>query len=146
MHSADSAPNTHAKTEPSSETVTAELLAREPIFHRPEFAFSLTQFDRMMAPDYWEIGASGRRYTRSYILKFLATHPPVDAAQAGWTVLEPLCRPLGPATYLFTYTLHQGSRRSHRATVWRRAPSGWQILYHQGTLLSEEQSGSEHHD
>jgi hypothetical protein len=45
------------------------------------------------------------------------------------------CRELGPDTYALTYTLQQGKRLARRLTLWRRAPEGWKILYHQGTAV-----------
>ena len=36
--------------------VLAALMAREPIFHKPEFGTSRQEFERMTAPDYWEGG------------------------------------------------------------------------------------------
>src|ERR1700679_3121143 len=68
----------------SSTEILAELSAREPIFHRPAFARTRDAFDRLMAPDYWEIGASGTRYDRAFILDHLQRNPPVDAGAAGW--------------------------------------------------------------
>ena len=117
--------------------ILAELTAREPIFHRPQFASTPEDFARMTDPDYWEVGASGRRYTRAFILDHLANNPPIDAAAAGWQLLDPQCRSLGPHTYLFTYTLHQGNRHTRRATIWQLTPDGWQILYHQGTIITD---------
>jgi hypothetical protein len=35
-----------------------------------------------------------------------------------------------------TYRLSQAERVSRRSTVWRRLNGRWQILYHQGTLIS----------
>ena len=55
-------------TSPELAGVLAELSAREPIFHRPEFGTTRADFDRLMAADYWETGASGRRYAREPIL------------------------------------------------------------------------------
>jgi hypothetical protein len=124
----------HEKT-PS--TVLAELIAREPIFHRPEFAATPEEFAYMMAPTYWEVGASGRIYARDYILQSLAADPPIDAATAGWQIVNSQCRSLGQDTYLITYTLHQGERHTRRATVWQRTPTGWRILYHQGTIITD---------
>ena len=125
--------NSFHTTQPHLLPILAELVVREPIFHRPEFP-------TIMAPDYWETGASGRRYSRDFILHTLATEPPIDAAAAGWQIIEPQCRQLGEATYLLTYTLHQGERRTRRATIWRFSPDGWQILYHQGTIIQAEHS------
>jgi hypothetical protein len=136
-----SSPNLFNTTEPDLLPILAELISREPIFHRPAFASTNEDFARMTAPTYWEVGASGRRYTRDYILQTLADTPPIDAAKAGWQVIDPQCRRLGPEnsdTYLLTYTLHQAERRTRRATIWQQTPSGWQILYHQGTSITTE--------
>jgi len=50
------------------EGMLADLSRREPIFHRPEFGTSRADFERMTAEDYWETGASGRRYSRQSVL------------------------------------------------------------------------------
>jgi hypothetical protein len=118
--------------------VLEQLRRREPIFHTPEFGVSISDFDAAMAPDYWEVGASGRRYTREFILNLLPHRPLVDAASAGWETRDLGLRRLGPHTYLLTYTLHQGERISRRATIWEDAGGHWQIVYHQGTLVTEE--------
>jgi hypothetical protein len=108
--------------------IIEELRLREPIFHRPEF-------ETTMAPDYWEVGASGRRYSHDFIVKLLEQNSPVDAAAAGWKCSDYGLRRLGAATYLFTYTLRQGDRVTRRATIWEKT-DGWRVLYHQGTLVT----------
>ena len=85
--------------------VLEELQPREPIFHRAAFYSSMEDFDHLMAPTYWEVGASGRRYSRAFILQHLAENTPIDAEIAGWTTSDFACAPLAPATYLLTYTL-----------------------------------------
>ena len=121
----------HQSTSAES-SILDDLLRREPIFHRP-------QFPTTMSPDYWEVGASGRRYSRAFILETLAQNPPVDAAEANWQLTDPALTQLSPETYLLTYTLDQNSRITRRSTLWRNTPEGWQILYHQGTLVSVPQ-------
>jgi hypothetical protein len=49
-------------TAPELQDVLAKLSAREPIFHRPEFGTLRADFERMTSVDFWEAGASGRRY------------------------------------------------------------------------------------
>jgi hypothetical protein len=120
-------------TDPELLPVLEELRRREPIFHVPAF-------ETAMAPDYWEVGASGRRYSREFILDFLQQNPPVDAASAGWRSSDQNVRRLGPGTYLFTYTLCQRDRVTRRATIWQAAPDGWRVLYHQGTIVSVDQN------
>ena len=117
--------------------VFEELRRREPIFHTPEFGTTLADFESVMAPDYWEVGASGRRYSRDSILRTLEQSPPVDATAAGWECSDYGLRRLGPDTYLFTYTLRQAERLTRRATIWRGNAEGWCILYHQGTIASD---------
>jgi hypothetical protein len=116
--------------------VLEELRCREPIFHRSAFGKTKADFKRAMAPDYWEVGASGGRYSREFILRHLEQSPPVDAEAAGWACSEFGLRGLGPNAYLLTYTLDQSGRITRRATIWQRTDEGWQILYHQGTIVS----------
>ena len=126
-------------TDPELLSVLEELRRREPIFHRPELASDRAGFEQMMSPDYWEVGASGRRYSRDFILRTLEENPPVDADVAGWQSWDHECRRLGPETYLLTYRLRQGDRLTRRVTIWLNTPDGWQILYHQGTIVSTDE-------
>jgi hypothetical protein len=128
------------KVDPELATVLDELRRREPIFHTPEFGSTTAEFERSTSPDYWEVGASGRRYSRNFILSELITSVPyVDAAAAGWQSSEFGLRRLGPETYLLTYTLDQAGRRTRRATIWQSSEAGWRILFHQGTIISAEE-------
>jgi len=124
-------------TAPELSGVVAELSAREPIFHRPEFGTTRADFEQMTAEDFWETGASGRRYSRSAVLdelenRFAAPHDDV------WETRDFYCRGLGPDTYLLTYTLLQHKQRlTRRATIWQRTGDGWKIVYHQGTIAQD---------
>jgi hypothetical protein len=91
----------------------------------------------MTAEDFWEIGASGRRYSRQFVLdelekRFAAPHEDV------WETSEFQCRKLGEDTYLLTYTLLQDRvRLTRRTTIWKKTLEGWKILYHQGTVVQD---------
>jgi hypothetical protein len=115
----------------------AELLQREPIFHRRELVHDRETFERETAPDFWEVGASGRRYSREAIWRTLAERFSSDET-ATFTISEAQLREIAPQTYLLTYTLDDGERLTRRLTVWRgSAASGWKILFHQGTVVQE---------
>jgi hypothetical protein len=131
-----------ARIEPELLPVFEELRTCEPIFHRNAFGVGAEDFARRMAPDYWEVGASGRRYNREFILKYLDQHPPVDAETAGWACSDFALRQLGPETYLLTYRLDQKGRETRRATIWQQTEGGWQILYHQGTIVGADDEGA----
>ena len=117
-----------------------ELRLREPIFHTPAFGSTTAEFERATSPDYWEVGASGRRYSREFILGELTKNVPfIDATAVGWQTSEFGLRQLGPAIYLLTYTLDQAGRRTRRSTIWQRTQDQWLVLYHQGTVISVEE-------
>ena len=127
-----------AETEPDLSTapellgVQEELRRREPIFHRPEVGSTRADFERMTEVDFWEVGASGRRYSRSYVLDVLDARrdsPEPDV----WETSGFHCRQLATDLYLLTYTLRQGSRPTRRSTIWRQVSGGWKIVFHQGT-------------
>jgi hypothetical protein len=127
------------RTDPDLVSVLGQLRLREPIFHTREFGSTRADFEKATAPEYWETSASGRRYSRDFILSGLEQHPPVDAAAAGWQCYDHALRRLGPGTYLLTYTLRQVERVTRRATIWQSTSEGWRTLYHQGTTVSAEE-------
>jgi hypothetical protein len=122
-------------TPPELQEILAELSRREPIFHRPEFGTTRADFDKLMVEDYWETGASGRRYSRTVILDELERRFSVPH-QDVWETSGFHCRRLSADTYLLTYTLLQDKvRLTRRATLWQSTPDGWKIVYHQGTIV-----------
>jgi hypothetical protein len=125
------------RVEPELVPLLEELRRREPIFHNKTFGTSVEDFVRATAPDFWEVGASGRRYTREFILDALQRNALVDADEAGWKCSGFGLRKLGPDTFLLTYTLDQAGRLTLRSTIWQRTNEGWRVLYHQGTLVSQ---------
>jgi len=123
--------------------ILQELRSREPVFHRPELGTTRADFERMTDEGFWEVGASGRRYSREHVLDVLEDRQQVAshlALEDTWEASDFACRELGSDTFLLTYTLQQGSRKTRRVTVWRRAPEGWKILFHQGTLVEDDTS------
>ena len=121
-------------TPPELLAVQRELIALEPIFHRPEHGTTRDSFRSMTAEDFWEVGASGRRYSRDYVLDILEERYSVPHDDA-WEAKEFYCQELAPALYLLTYTLHQGPRVTRRSTLWRSTSTGWKIQFHQGTIV-----------
>jgi hypothetical protein len=121
-------------TDPKLLQVLHDLMQREPIFHRPEFGTTRQDFEQMTDPRFWEVGASGRRYSREYVLDTLEKRHqnPIEEA---WETQDFYCLEVGFDTYLLTYTLIQGERITRRSTLWRSAELGWKILYHQGTIV-----------
>jgi hypothetical protein len=111
-------------TEPAIE---AELrLLDRSVRRRPDEVAAL------LDPAFVEFGASGRRWDRAAIIEALsgdaADDPPIEASEV--TATE-----LAPGVVLVTYVSSSAGRRANRSSIWRETPSGWRILFHQGTLL-----------
>jgi len=124
--------------------VFAQLTALEPIFHRFEHLQGRSpkraDFEAMTSPDYFEIGASGRLYTREFVLQVLEErHRSPLAEPDDWGASDLRLLSVSADTWLLTYLLEQrlsnGLRISRRSTLWRRTSDGWLILFHQGTLV-----------
>ena len=84
-------------TDPELLDVLAELSRREPLFHQPEFGTTRADFEKMTTEDFWETGASGRRYSRKYVLDELdkrAANPQTSA----WITTDFYCRRLSDDT------------------------------------------------
>jgi hypothetical protein len=124
-------------TSPQLLEVLEELKQREPVFHHPEFGTTRADHENMMDSEFWEVGASGRRYSREFVLDTLENRAP-DPDESKWLTRDFQCREIAADNYLITYTLAQGPRITRRATLWRRTAGGWKILYHQGTIVEPQ--------
>jgi hypothetical protein len=123
-------------TNPRHAQVLKELQDREPLFHRPELGTSRAGFEKMTDDAFWEVGASGRRYSREFVLSELEKRYAGEFADH-WETGQFHCLELAFDTYLLTYTLRQGVRLTRRATIWRQTNEGWKAIYHQGTLVEQ---------
>lgn len=127
----------NAASSPPLLAVLEELRQREPIFHHPEFGTARRDYENMTDPEFWEVGASGRRYSREFVLDTLENRAP-DPDESKWLTRDFQCREIAADNYLITYALEQGPRITRRATLWRRTAAGWKILYHQGTIVEQQ--------
>lgn len=122
------------KTSNELRAIQDELIRREPIFHRPEFGTTREALESMTSDDFWETGASGRRYGRKYVIDTVLKRYAEGAADS-WRAEDFYCQMIAPNHYLLTYTLSQGPRVTRRATLWRAENGRWVAVYHQGTIV-----------
>ncbi len=118
----------------SLQPVLQELQRLEPLFHAAHPDATPPDFEQLVAPEFWEIGASGNRYSRAFALKVL-TERVEQPDTASWQTDGFGIAEVGADHYLLTYTLYQPGRVTRRSSIWRRSPSGWQVVYHQGTVV-----------
>ena len=124
------------------EEIKRLLRAREPIFHHREITNSREEADREMDENYWEIGASGRQYTRDFVLGYLEEryrNEKIDEMiTENWNITDFNVQHLAGDVYMATYTLDGQNRLTRRTTLWKGSlKTGFKILYHQGTVIHE---------
>lgn len=124
-------------TAPELKEILAELSRLEPIFHWPPAQMTRDALEKMTVEDFWEVGASGRRYSRQFVMDVLEQRRNAPQAEA-WETSDFHCRKLASDLYLLTYTLLQDNTRlTRRSTIWQKTSGGWKIVYHQGTVVRE---------
>lgn len=114
--------------------ILESLQKLEPLFHMADEGVTRPQFSALMAPHFWEVGASGNRYSREFVLEVLEQRQAAPRGEV-YRTQDFHITELGAEHYLLTYTLVQAARVTRRATIWRRFENGWQVVYHQGTVV-----------
>ncbi|MFS2175893.1 DUF4440 domain-containing protein [Rhizobium pisi] len=117
------------------ENILEDLRRREPIFHRREFGTSRDDLLRMTDEEFWEIGASGKIYTREFViansLERYEQPEPHDWPCEDFSISE-----LAENLYQINYILKEPDRTTRRTTLWRKSGGGWKIVFHQGTVIA----------
>ena len=127
-----------ATTAPGPST-SDELLALELALARRDEPAIPGGYEAVLASDFLEIGASGRRWTRAEILEALHGEPPDDLI-----AIESFdCAELAPGVLLATFdTVATGpggvTVRGRRSSTWVRHDDRWRMRFHQGTPLPDE--------
>ena len=112
--------------------VVAELTRLELLFLRLAPGATTEQVQALIADDFSEIGASGRRHDRAAVLAILRARldePAEDRCECS----DFAVRELAPDVHLLTYACDRPGRRTLRSTIWRRTADGWRAEFHQGT-------------
>jgi hypothetical protein len=126
-------------TDTACMAVMEELKQHEPIFHRPEFGTSRSDFEAIITENFWEIGASGNIYSRSYILDVLEQRHSNADYKDEWETDDFHCSMVAENHYLVSYLLKRNGRLTRRATLWSRTSDGWRAFFHQGTHINQEE-------
>lgn len=115
-----------------------EELERSLLF--PSVRQSTDQLNKLIADDFFEIGASGKIYDKKSILSRL----PLEQNDA------PLGKVINFETYQISenliranYTLEEKTRRTLRTSIWKRQHNNYQMIFHQGTKCEIEDEHEE---
>ena len=110
------------------------MLDRERRLLTPSVRNSATAVSALLHPDFHEIGASGRHWTRQAIIDALATEPSGGPAPAATDMTAVR---LADTIIQVTYVTTQPDRVARRSTLWRKEADGtWLACFHQGTVVT----------
>ena len=117
------------------DALLAELMALETELHHPGATCTRERLERLLHPDFHEVGRSGKRYTRQTVIDFLADRVSLPAVVAYDHRVEQLADDVALLHFASHARDNDGTRRhaALRVSVWRRTAVGWQLHYHQGT-------------
>ena len=120
------------------------VVARELELLIPATRRSRARLDELLAPEFSEIGASGRVWTRAAMIAALTEDD--DDVREPVPVVEVTGRRVGPDLVLLSYLSDPEGRAARRSSLWRRSGGSWRILHHQGTLVPVSPAGSPRSD
>ncbi len=120
------------------------LRGREPLFHRLPPGATPEMVSALMAPGFFEVGASGRRYDSAFVLdvvtrRYASAEEPDDTA---WDVRNFAVHELDHGLYLATYLLRHRGRSTRRSTIWAHSKEHYAAVYHQGTPIPDPPPGA----
>lgn len=96
------------------------------------------RLNELIADEFTEIGKTGRIYTKKKVIEALNDEDDFEAEIVSWKVTF-LTDTIALAIY--TVLQHKGENNfgqsSIRSSIWRSSGGQWQIIYHQGTPLTD---------
>jgi hypothetical protein len=101
----------------------------------PEVRASYEKIDLLLADDFSELGASGDKFGKDFVL----AHLPEETEATRFEGRDFNVREISPGvalvTFFVTKTSREGTKHSLRSSLWVWRDNRWQMTYHQGTLI-----------
>jgi len=118
----------------------AEAIAGELRLMEPDVRASRSLLRRLLDPDFVEVGASGRRWSRAEIIAEL---PEMQGSSEDGPRYEPFGMTgvvLAPGLVHLAYETVIAGRRARRSSIWRKGDDGegWRLYYHQATPVPSD--------
>jgi hypothetical protein len=114
-------------------TTSQEFRDLEESMWRAETRFDPDYLERVLHPDFFEFGRSGRTWTRAQTKATESGEIDAVLPLPDFTVAE-----LGADTVLVTYrsiVRHEELDYANRSSIWVRDRDAWRLRFHQGTAV-----------
>ncbi|MEM9212665.1 MAG: DUF4440 domain-containing protein [Pseudomonadota bacterium] len=126
----------YAATSHIDHELLAEIYRLEESLWQAKTRYDDTYMEKILAPDFFEFGRSGRRYTRAEMFVGASAFGEISA-----TLPLPQFRArllhedTVQTTYISEIKRNRIIERANRSSIWRHGSSGWQLWFHQGTPI-----------
>jgi hypothetical protein len=120
-------------------SVAEQLLELEKKLLDPELRKNADKLAPLLGDDFVEFGSSGHAYDKRRTLFLLRKQQPKKLVIEEFRVIE-----IGPSAALVTYRAGsesgrvEGAKYSLRSSLWMQRNGAWQMVFHQGTPVSED--------
>ncbi len=116
----------------------SEIRVLEEALHRPEIRRSRTAVEELLSEDFVEFGSSGAICRRNEIIDLLVqeSEDPGELLAYDYS-LSIISSDAVLLTYRTRRTREDGfERHVLRSSIWKHSEIGWQMLFHQGTVIA----------
>lgn len=112
-----------------------ELRALEESLWQAETRFDRAYMEKVLAPDFFEFGRSGRSYSREETLSAAGHEINARLPLRDFRVTA-VREGVALVTYVSEVT-YETLQIGNRSSLWVKTPAGWQLKFHQGTPVSD---------
>lgn len=100
----------------------------------PGFRFDRDWMDKMLHPDFVEVGMSGRTHTRKETVRSPAAQIDVQLPHEDYRMVQ-IDENVAMSRYVSNDVYEGVARRAHRTSIWLNTKEGWRMRFHQGTPI-----------
>lgn len=119
-----------------TDDVTHQVINNELRLLTPDVRRSTSEVTRLLHPDFFEFGSSGRRWTKTAMVSAIGDILTDDDGPAAHDIEAVQ---LADSVVLVTYVTEEPGRRTRRSSLWRMTTDGtWRLYFHQGTPILGE--------
>ena len=101
----------------------------------PEVRASFEKIDLLLADDFSELGASGDKFGKDFVLAHLPEETEATRFEGRDFNVREISLGVALVTFFVIKTSREGTKHSLRSSIWVWRDNRWQMTYHQGTLI-----------
>ncbi|WP_052056083.1 DUF4440 domain-containing protein [Myxosarcina sp. GI1] len=111
-----------------------ELKDLEEKLWKAETRFDKNWMNKVLSSDFFEIGRSGKTYTREMTICCEPSEIPADLPLSNFKV-SLIREDIAQVTYISSVNYQDGLEKGLRSSLWSKQSGEWKLEFHQGTPL-----------